>query len=86
MFRIRLNTGSEHEVGPGDVFGLIAGAASLPREAIGAIRVQPRHTFVEVREEHAEHVGSIATVSRGGARNGVPGESLPIRAPGHPRA
>jgi ATP-dependent RNA helicase DeaD len=56
MFRIRLNTGSEHGVGPGDVFGVIAGAASLPREAIGAIRVQPRHTFVEVREEMAEHV------------------------------
>lgn len=56
MFRIRLNTGREHGVGPGDVFGVIMGAVGLPREAVGTIRVQPRHTFVEVLEEHSEQV------------------------------
>ncbi len=30
------------------------GAADLPRDAVGAIRIQPRHSFVEVATEHAE--------------------------------
>lgn len=54
MARLRFNAGEEHGIGPGDVFGVIVGAADLPREAVGTIRLQPRHTFVEVAEEHAE--------------------------------
>jgi ATP-dependent RNA helicase DeaD len=53
MVRLALNVGDHHEIAAGDVVGVIAGAAKVPREAIGAIRIFPRQTFVDVREDFA---------------------------------
>ena len=56
MVRIELNQGKEQGIAPGDVVGVIAGVARLPRECIGAIKLLPRQTLVDVAEEHAELV------------------------------
>jgi ATP-dependent RNA helicase DeaD len=39
---------------PGDIVGVIAGVARLPKECIGAIQLQPKQTLVDVVEEHAK--------------------------------
>jgi ATP-dependent RNA helicase DeaD len=54
MVRIAFNQGREHGIAPGDVVGVIAGAAKVPRECIGAIKLLPRETLVDVNEDVAE--------------------------------
>ncbi|MHA3770722.1 DEAD/DEAH box helicase [Verrucomicrobiota bacterium sgz303538] len=56
MTRIALNTGREHGIMPGDVVGVIAGVTGLPREVIGAIKLLPRQTLVDVAEDHADDI------------------------------
>lgn len=56
MTRLALNVGREHGIEPGDVVGVIAGVSRLPREIIGAIRLQPQETWVDVATEHVETV------------------------------
>ncbi len=53
MTRIAINQGREHGIGPGDIVGVIAGVSRVPRECIGAIKLLPRETLVDVSEEHA---------------------------------
>ncbi|MGV3531234.1 MAG: DbpA RNA binding domain-containing protein, partial [Chthoniobacteraceae bacterium] len=43
----------EHGISPGDIVGVIAGVARLPREIIGAIKLLPQQTLVDVSEEQA---------------------------------
>jgi ATP-dependent RNA helicase DeaD len=56
MVRIALNTGREHGIQPGDVVGVIAGTTGLTREVVGAIKLLPRKTLVDVSEEHVEDI------------------------------
>ena len=56
MVRLSMNTGRDHEIAPGDVVGVIAGLAKIPKEAIGAIRLQAKITYVDVARQHAAHV------------------------------
>jgi ATP-dependent RNA helicase DeaD len=56
MVRLSMNTGRDNEITPGDVVGVIAGLAKIPKESIGAIRLQARITYVDVAKEHAAHV------------------------------
>ena len=56
MVRLSMNTGREHEITPGDVVGVIAGLAKIPKESIGAIRLLAKTTYVDVAKEHAPHV------------------------------
>ena len=56
MIRLSMNTGRDHEIAPGDVVGVIAGLAKIPKGAIGAIRLLARTTYVDVAREHAPHV------------------------------
>jgi ATP-dependent RNA helicase DeaD len=56
MVRLTLGVGREHDVQPGDVLGVIVGTTKIPKEAVGVIRLQPKQTFVDVAEEHAELV------------------------------
>jgi ATP-dependent RNA helicase DeaD len=51
MHRLRFNVGRQHEVSPGDLVGVIAGVTRIPKELIGAIRLQDRSSFVDVSEE-----------------------------------
>ena len=56
MVRLTMNTGREHEISPGDVVGVIAGLAKIPKESIGAIRLQAKTTYVDVASEAAPRV------------------------------
>ena len=56
MVRLSMNTGRDHEIAPGDVVGVIAGLAKIPKGAIGAIRLLAKTTYVDVASEHAAHV------------------------------
>jgi ATP-dependent RNA helicase DeaD len=58
MVRLTLGVGRDHEVQPGDVLGVIVGTTKIPKESVGVIRLQPKQTFVDVAEEHAELVVS----------------------------
>jgi len=56
MVRLSMNTGRDHEIAPGDIVGVIAGLAKIPKGSIGAIRLMARTTYVDVASEHAPHV------------------------------
>jgi ATP-dependent RNA helicase DeaD len=56
MTRLLFNIGRDHEVGPGDMVGVIAGLAKVPKESIGAIRLMAKQTAVDVAREHAAQV------------------------------
>ncbi|MES2572522.1 MAG: DbpA RNA binding domain-containing protein, partial [Verrucomicrobiota bacterium] len=56
MARLVFNVGRDQEILPGDIVGVIAGVAKLPKEFIGAIQLQPRQTLVDVAEDHAKAV------------------------------
>jgi ATP-dependent RNA helicase DeaD len=47
------SVGRKQLVTPADIVGKIAGVTRLPADVIGAIDIHQRHTFADVREEHA---------------------------------
>ena len=51
MTRLVLGVGRDHQVAPGDVLGFILGSSGIEKEAVGAIRVQTKKTFVDVADE-----------------------------------
>ena len=58
MTRLILGAGREHEIQPGDILGVIVGMTKLPKDVVGAIRLMPKQSFVDVAEEHAELIVS----------------------------
>ncbi len=48
MVRLRLDKGRADGLRPGDVVGVIAATANIPGRALGAIRIQQTHSFVDV--------------------------------------
>ncbi|MBE2222364.1 MAG: DEAD/DEAH box helicase [Anaerolineae bacterium] len=56
MVRLTLNKGKVDGVRPNDVVGTIAYHANIPGKTIGAIRIQPQHTFVDVPEQFVTQV------------------------------
>ncbi len=56
MVRLALSTGREHGIVAGDIVGVIAGVSRLPREVIGAIKLLPRQTLVDVSEDQANFI------------------------------
>lgn len=56
MVRLQLNAGKEQGVRPNDVVGTIAFHADIPGRSIGAIRIQPESTWVDVPEEYVTQV------------------------------
>ncbi len=56
MVRLTLNKGKTHGVRPNDVVGTIAYHANIPGKTIGAIRINPQHTFVDVPEKFVPQV------------------------------
>jgi ATP-dependent RNA helicase DeaD len=56
MTRLVFNLGREQKITAGDVLGVIVGLAKIPKPSVGAIRLQPNETFVEVAEDSVEHV------------------------------
>jgi len=53
MVRLFMNQGQDQEVRPADVVGFLLNETTLPREALGAIRIMPRVTLFDVRDEYA---------------------------------
>lgn len=62
MTRLFLQVGRQDGIRPGDIVGAIANEAGVSGNAIGAIEILERSTFVEVPEAEASHV--IAALSR----------------------
>lgn len=50
------NVGKKHGVTPADIVGKIAGVTRLPGGVVGAVRICPRHTLVDIQEESLERV------------------------------
>lgn len=51
MTRLVLGIGRDHQVAPGDVLGFLLGSSKIPKDAVGAIRVQTKKTFVDIADE-----------------------------------
>jgi len=51
-----LNVGREHRIGPADIVGVIVNLGKAPKEAVGAIHLFPRQSFVDVDETHANRI------------------------------
>ena len=56
MTRVRFSIGRDDGVFPGDFVGVIAGAAKIPKENIGAIILQDHHTLIDVAESQLPSV------------------------------
>lgn len=56
MIRLLLNAGKTQGVRPNDVVGTIAYHANIPGRTLGAIRIQPDHTLVDVPERYVNQV------------------------------
>jgi ATP-dependent RNA helicase DeaD len=56
MVRLLMKAGKQDGIRPNDVVGTIAYHADIPGSTIGAIRIQPDHTFVDVPERFAAKV------------------------------
>ncbi len=56
MLRLALNVGREHRIGPADIVGVMVNLGKLPKEAVGAIHLFPRESFVDISDEHANRV------------------------------
>lgn len=67
MVRLFIDQGRAAGVRPADVVGAIAGETGIPGQAIGAIDLHERFTFVEVPAEHVERV--LAGMRRAKIRN-----------------
>jgi ATP-dependent RNA helicase DeaD len=56
MVRLKLNKGKTHGIRPNDIVGTIAFHANIPGYAIGKIRIEDKHTFVDVPEDLVDQV------------------------------
>ncbi|MFN8413291.1 MAG: DbpA RNA binding domain-containing protein [Anaerolineales bacterium] len=56
MVRLKVNKGKMHNVRPSDIVGQIAFHANIPGYTIGKIRIEEKHTFVDVPEEAVDQV------------------------------
>ncbi|HET6821813.1 MAG TPA: DEAD/DEAH box helicase [Anaerolineales bacterium] len=56
MVRLKLNKGKMHGIRPSDIVGTIAFHANIPGYTIGKIRIEDKHTFVDIPEDLIEQV------------------------------
>jgi len=56
MVRLKLNKGKVHGIRPNDIVGTIAFHANIPGYTIGKIRIEEKHSFVDIPEEIVEQV------------------------------
>ena len=56
MVRLKLNKGKLHGIRPNDIVGTIAFHANIPGYTIGKIRIEDKHSFVDIPEEILEQV------------------------------
>ena len=53
MVRLSMTAGRRDEISPGDIVGVIAGLAKVPKESIGAIRLLDKTSYVDVDRSYA---------------------------------
>ncbi len=66
MKTLFLNLGRAHKLTVGAVTGMLYNEAKLPAGAIGRIKLLPKHTLIDIREDHAEKAiaaGKVAVLS-----------------------
>jgi ATP-dependent RNA helicase DeaD len=51
MVRLAMNVGRRNQIRPGDIVGVIVGAAKVPKNAVGAIILQQEQSLVDVAED-----------------------------------
>ena len=56
MIRLKMSTGKYHGVRPNDVVGMIAYHADIPGNTIGKIRIEDKHTLVDIPEQFVTKV------------------------------
>jgi ATP-dependent RNA helicase DeaD len=56
MVRLKLNKGKLQGIRPNDIVGTIAFHANIPGYSIGKIRIEDKHTFVDIPEDLVEQV------------------------------
>jgi ATP-dependent RNA helicase DeaD len=56
MVRLKLNKGKMHGIRPNDIVGTIAFHANIPGYTIGKIRIEEKHTFVDIPEDLVDQV------------------------------
>jgi ATP-dependent RNA helicase DeaD len=56
MIRLKMNIGRQQGLRPNDVVGMIAANADIPGNTIGKIRIEDRHTLVDIPEQFVEKV------------------------------
>jgi len=56
MVRLKMNKGRMHGIRPNDIVGTIAFHANIPGYSIGKIRIEDKHTFVDIPEDLVEQV------------------------------
>ncbi len=56
MIRLKMSTGKYHGVRPNDVVGMIAFHADIPGNTIGKIRIEDKHTLVDIPEQFVDKV------------------------------
>ena len=67
MSRLFIDSGRDDGIRPGDIVGAIANEAGVPGQAIGAIDIYDRFTFVDVPAQYKEQV--LAGMSGAAIRN-----------------
>jgi ATP-dependent RNA helicase DeaD len=73
MVRVYIGGGKKLKIRPGDIVGAIANEAGVDSTSIGAIRIDERHSIVEVAKEHADDIISALGAST------IKGKRLMIR-------
>jgi ATP-dependent RNA helicase DeaD len=56
MTRLVVTAGRISELRPADIVGRVIGLANVPREAIGAIHIEAKHTLVDIADEYVQAV------------------------------
>lgn len=56
MVRLTIDAGRADGVQPGDIVGAVASEANIPGKSIGAIDLEARQAFFDVREEYVERI------------------------------
>jgi ATP-dependent RNA helicase DeaD len=56
MVRLKLNKGKMHGIRPNEIVGTLAFHANIPGYSIGKIRIEDKHTFVDIPEALVEQV------------------------------
>lgn len=68
MTRLVVTAGRTHDIRPADIVGRVLGLTGIPRDAIGAIHIEPKHTLVDIADEHVgvviQKLGGISVRGR----------------------